>query len=136
MHFLVCGNEGADELAAEGARKEAQDQSIDLEVPYDTVTTGAKLAAVTQSLICHRLKGEGEVMRKMTSRSLEIIKEEAKDKFGLVPTTSAVWRSIRHRDISKRIRDFLWKHAHGVYRLGAFWNNVSGYEERGTCPLC
>ena len=51
----------------------------------------------------------------MTSRSLEIIKEETKDKFGLVPTTNTVWRSMRHRDISKKIRDFLWKHAHGVY---------------------
>jgi hypothetical protein len=43
---------------------------------------------------------------------------------------------MRHRDISKKIRDFLWKHAHGIYRLGPFWNNTNGYEERGTCPLC
>ena len=43
---------------------------------------------------------------------------------------------MRHKDVTKKIRDFLWKHAHGIYRLGSFWNHIPGCEDRAECPLC
>ena len=36
----------------------------------------------------------------------------------------------------QKIRDFLWKHTHGIYRSGSFWNHIPGCENRVKCPLC
>jgi ribonuclease HI len=135
-HAGIKGNEEADALAAEGARKETTRTAIDLSIPEHTMTTGAKLTKATQSMIYHHLKEQGEIKRHSTQRALDRTLEEAKDAFGLTPTIGAIWKGMRHRDISKKGRDFLWKHAHGIFRLGSFWDNIPGYEDRGECPIC
>ena len=114
-HAGIEGNEGADRLAAEGMRMDLDQDRIDLRIPADTMTTGAKLARVSQSLIYHHLTNGGSMTRIATQRSIERIKIAAKEIFGKTPTEEAVWKSMRHRDITKKIRDFLWKHAHGIY---------------------
>ena len=43
---------------------------------------------------------------------------------------------MRQKDITKKIRDFLWKHAHEIYRLGAFWTHIPGLKSRAECPIC
>ena len=135
-HTGVEGNEGADELAAEGARKHPDQEEIDLRIPADTMTTGAALLRVSQSLIYHHLTNNEDMNRVATQRSLEKIKAATKEINGEAPTSEAVWRSIRSQDVSKKIRDFLWKHVHGIYRLGRFWTHIPGYEDRAECPLC
>ena len=95
-HASIVGNEEADRLAAEGARKDPQEPDIDLRMPGDTTTTGMKLTKASQSLIYHHLKGKRALARQATSRSLEAVKAEVKDLFGLTPTTEATWRSMRH----------------------------------------
>ena len=135
-HSGIEGNEGADKLAAEGALKDPEQGEIDLRIPADTMTTGAALARTSQSLIYRHLTNEKEMNRLTTRKSIDKIKAAIKNTFGVTPTDEAVWKSMRHKDITKKVRDFLWKHAHGVYRLGGFWNNIPGYENRATCPLC
>ena len=100
------------------------------------MTTGAALAKVSQSLIYqHLTNGEG-IDRTATTRSLEKVKAATKEIFGITPTDEAIWKGIRNKDITKKIRDFLWKHAHGIYRLGKFWDHIPGYEGRAECPMC
>ena len=41
---------------------------------------------------------------------------------------------MRHKDITKKVRDLLWKHVHGIYRLRSF-QNIPRYEERMVCPI-
>ena len=36
----------------------------------------------------------------------------------------------------ERSEDFLWKQAHGIYRLGSFWSNIPECDERAVCRLC
>ena len=72
----------------------------------------------------------------MTKRSIEKIRVAAKEIFGKTPTDQAIWKSMRHRDITRKIRDFLWRNAHGLYRLGNFWNHIPGCEDRADCPIC
>ena len=135
-HAGIEGNEEADRLAAEGARKDPSEGEIDLRVPAGTVTTGAKLAQTGQNLIYHYLKGAGGAKRVATRRTIERIKTAAKENFGETPTEAAIWKSMRHKDITKKVRDFLWKHAHGIYRLGNAWSHIPGCENRATCPRC
>jgi len=135
-HAGILGNEEADKLAVEGTQKEMREREVDLGIPGDTMITGARLTAASQSMIYHHLKERGEIERQTTSRSLRTVEETTKEVFGLTPTVEAIWRGMRHRDISKKGRDFLWKHAHGIYQLGSYWDNIAGYENRGICPLC
>src|ERR1700753_701918 len=55
---------------------------------------------------------------------------------GGTPSSEAIWKGMRSKDVTKKIRDFLWRHAHGIYRLGDFWNHIPGYEDRAECPIC
>ena len=71
-----------------------------------------------------------------TQRSIEKIKIATEEIFGETPSSEGIWRSTRHKDVTKKIRDFLWKHIHGIYRLGSFWEHIPGCEDRAECPLC
>jgi len=135
-HAGIEGNEGADKLAAEGAQMHPNRDKIDLRISVDTMPTGAKLASMSQSLIYHHLTNGGNIAWIATQRSVEKIKTATKEIFGETPTEEVVWKSMQHRDITKKIRDFLWKHAHGIYQLGHFWSHIPGYEDREGCPLC
>lgn len=135
-HAGIEGNEGADKLAAEGTQKDPDRDELDLRIPADTMTTGATLARTGQSLIYHHLTSEKEMDRIATRHSVEKIKVATKEIFGETPTEETIWRSMRHKDITRKVRDFLWKSAHGIYKLGSFWTRIPGYEDRAECPLC
>jgi len=135
-HAGIEGNEGADKLAAEGTQKEPERTEIDLRIPADTMVTGANLADITQSMIYHHLTNKGDMSRIATKRSIEKIQIATKEIFGTTPTEQAIWKSMRHKDVTRKIRDFLWKNAHGLYRLGNFWKHIPGCEDRAECPIC
>ena len=135
-HAGVEGNEGADRLAAVGVEMDPGQGEIDLRIPANTVATRAELPRVTQSMIYRHMVDQGCIQRVRTRTSLEKIKTAVRESFNETPTEEAIWRSMRHKDITRKVRDFLWKHAQGVYRLGAFWSHILGYEDRAECPLC
>ena len=135
-HTGIEGNEEADKLAAEGALKEQEQRQIDLRIPADTMVTGAALAQTSQSMAYSHLTNSEEIKQVTTQQSKERIKEAAKGIFGETPTDEAIWKSMRHKDITKKIRDFLWKHTHGIYKLGKIWTHIPGLEDRATCSLC
>ena len=119
-HSGIEGNEGADKLAAEGVHKTQTCDEIDMRIPTDTMNTGTSLTKVTQSLIYSHLINRGKPSRVATTRSIETITIAIKEAFGVMPAEPAVWGGMRHKDVSKKIRDFLWKSAHGLYRIGGF----------------
>ncbi|KAJ7481429.1 hypothetical protein B0H11DRAFT_2419616 [Mycena galericulata] len=47
-----------------------------------------------------------------------------------------IWKSIRHKDITRQIKNFLWKTVHDAHRIGKFWTHIPGYEERAECHSC
>ncbi|KAJ3901002.1 hypothetical protein F5879DRAFT_1011629 [Lentinula edodes] len=57
----------------------------------------------------------------------------AKEAFGYTPTTEAIWKSIRHRDLGKKIRTFLWMLIHGGYKIREYWEKILGFKNRATC---
>ena len=135
-HAGIKGNEEADKLAALGAQQDAAEAEIDLRVPADTTVTGAMLAKTGQSMLYRHLTSRERVGRRATRQNVEKVKIAAKEIFEVTPMEKAIWESIRHKDVSRKVRDFLWKHMHGIYRLGSFWTHIPGYEERAECPIC
>ena len=100
------------------------------------MTSGVALPQITQSLIYHHFTNGGNIRTVATKRSVNGVKSAAKDILEEIPMDKMVWRSIRHRDVTGKIRDFLWKHTHRIYRLGNFWKHILNGEYRAVCPLC
>ncbi|KAJ4501346.1 hypothetical protein C8R41DRAFT_892509 [Lentinula lateritia] len=142
-HAGLEGNERADNLAMEGRLKETADE-IDLTIDPDTRITGAKLKCIMQSLAQKFIRQkkmktktyQKALSRRITACGIGRAKACAKEAFGYTPTTEAIWKSIRHRDLGKKIRTFLWMLIHGGYKIGEYWEKIPGFENRATCAHC
>ncbi|KAJ7711093.1 hypothetical protein B0H16DRAFT_1667823 [Mycena metata] len=49
------------------------------------------------------------------------------------PTPVEIWKSIRHRDFSRQVKNFLWKSIHSAHRIGIFWKHIPECGEHATC---
>lgn len=131
------GNEGADDLAGEGARK-ADNNEDTLQVPHQWNITGTKIACLTQALAYKGIRGSQSRRRRHAADTpLDMARHCVRDHLGgKQPTDATIWHGIRHKDISRNISDFLWRATHQSQRVGRYWNHIPGYEQRALCPLC
>ncbi|KAK7028713.1 hypothetical protein R3P38DRAFT_3394715 [Favolaschia claudopus] len=60
--------------------------------------------------------------RKSTTANLDRARCCIADEFNFFPSDATIWRSIRSTDISRVIRNFLWKGMHDCFRIGLFWD--------------
>lgn len=74
--------------------------------------------------------------RAQAEATVEDIQECTKNIFGTKPTKERVWTATRHKDLTRKTRDFLWKSTQNAYKVGNYWTRIEGYQERGVCPLC
>ncbi|KAJ7885462.1 hypothetical protein B0H13DRAFT_2235279 [Mycena leptocephala] len=80
---------------------------------------GAMLSSLTQSIAYKGIKEMREpVSRKKTDEIVKGVQAAVKDAFSFHPKSPTIWKSIRHRDIGRNIRNFLWKSMHGAHRSG------------------
>ena len=130
------GNEGSDRLAKEGATKDHIDD-LDLSVPQDFDLQGAKLATLNQrkaySGIRERKKPHH---RRTTDANLQLTRVALEEYNGDLETDATIWKSIQNPNIRIKVRQFLYKAMHGTQKVGNFWRNVPGLEERGICQRC
>ncbi len=49
---------------------------------------------------------------------LDIVRHRIKDLNGHLPKNKTIWKAIRHRDLSRKIREFLWKTMHSAHHIG------------------
>ncbi|KAJ7779935.1 hypothetical protein B0H16DRAFT_1300123, partial [Mycena metata] len=45
-------------------------------------------------------------------------------------------KSIRHKDISRNIRNFFWKSMHSAHRVGKYWEHIPECGDRANCLHC
>ncbi|KAJ6566061.1 hypothetical protein B0H19DRAFT_939935, partial [Mycena capillaripes] len=74
--------------------------------------------------------------RKATEKHISIAQNALRSQYSHAPTAATIWKSLRRKDITRQIRTFLWKWMHGAHRIGKFWKNIPGYEEREICRHC
>ncbi|KAJ3838514.1 hypothetical protein F5878DRAFT_652017 [Lentinula raphanica] len=106
--------------------------------------TGLRLSKITQSLAEKAIKREKakstsyqrKINRRATTQNLGRAQACAAEVNGKTPSEPLLWRSVRHRDISRRIQFFLWMTFHDAYKVGTYWEQIPGYEHRSNCQYC
>ncbi|KAH9829033.1 uncharacterized protein C8Q71DRAFT_799858 [Rhodofomes roseus] len=134
-------NEGAYQLANERARKTHPDE-IDLTIPPQLTQTGAKLATLTQKLAYQGIRQREMTKYKGRTRTKDNITKAidyAEHYHKTSPTEAMIWKSIRHKDLRREARYFLWMTTHNAYMVGSNWLRP-GYSDnlqaRHECTVC
>ncbi|KAJ7750007.1 hypothetical protein B0H16DRAFT_1374447, partial [Mycena metata] len=128
--------EEADRLARTGAEKQDADQ-IDLQIPDHLQLRGAKLSTLSQRTAYRGIKALKEkVHRKATDENVLSTQQAVKSLFKKAPTEKLIWKSIRSKDLSRQVRNFMWKTSHGAHRIGKFWAHIPEMEDRANCQHC
>ncbi|PPQ74327.1 hypothetical protein CVT24_000429 [Panaeolus cyanescens] len=126
-----------------------------LSEPHIQITTGMKLATATQSQIyqcikeyncenklrrnedqCH-INNQKNTNRPATKRRLSITRACIADRdSGRKPDDRNIWKSLRNKNISKKIRAFMWLAMHDGQKVGHYWDKIPNYEHRAACRDC
>ncbi|KAJ7743622.1 ribonuclease H-like protein, partial [Mycena metata] len=108
-------------LARAGIEKPVPD-AVDLRIPARTQPRGAKLSTLTQAAAYKGIRElKKRTTRKKTEENVQTTQKAVKELWKRNPTPAQIWKSIQSRDISRLVRNFLWKTLHGSHRIGKFW---------------
>ncbi|KAK1227002.1 hypothetical protein PQX77_010011 [Marasmius sp. AFHP31] len=72
--------------------------------------------------------------RKRTGANVKTLQEAVHTHNKLKPQERIIWRSLSDRDISRRMRHFLFLALHGGHRIGYYWKHFC--PERMECTCC
>ncbi|EPS99239.1 hypothetical protein FOMPIDRAFT_54138 [Fomitopsis schrenkii] len=98
--------------------------------------TGAELTHLTQALAYKGIQERQKVAQRPTSaRNMERLRGLQAAQ-GSAKTEAQIWKSLYHKDIKRKISDFMWRALHGALKIGPFWTKVAGLEHRAECPKC
>ncbi|KAI0691769.1 hypothetical protein BC835DRAFT_1407214 [Cytidiella melzeri] len=103
---VKSGNKGADTLAGQGAAKNVPDE-IDLTIPDKWNLTNAKLTTLSQA-----------------------------PAYARICNTKQLPETLKHKDIIKKVSDFLWKSMHNALQVGEYWAHIPGFEQWALCTVC
>ena len=110
---------------------------IPTEIPDRFNLTGAELSAITQASAYQAIREtKGTDHTGTTESNIVAVEEGIQNLSGFRPEAHQIWRVLRDKAIERPVSDFLWKVAHGIHRVGKYWKNIPGYEERGQCQHC
>ncbi|KAJ7867568.1 hypothetical protein B0H13DRAFT_1636094 [Mycena leptocephala] len=98
---------------------------------------GAKLEKLTQAIAYAGIRErKAPVLRKFSVNNVTQVITAIKNNFNHSPTPAQVWKSIRHKDFTCQVKNFLWKSLHSAHRIGAFWKHIPECEECAICQFC
>ncbi|KAJ6469898.1 hypothetical protein C8R45DRAFT_837114 [Mycena sanguinolenta] len=131
-------------LGLKEANQIAQDGHIpELLLPYQTNIpqaydlTGLKLSAGSQKSFYRAIAAKRKRPERVKTKvMLDQTRYAAAHLAGNTPTDEEIWKSIRHPDITRMTRDFLWRCMHQAYKVGEHWRNIPTFEHFATCRHC
>ncbi|KAJ7663723.1 hypothetical protein DFH06DRAFT_986691 [Mycena polygramma] len=131
------GRAEAAALARQGCL-DAAPEKVNFDIRPELRLQGVKLSTLTQAIAYAGIKESKEaVSRKASDNNVKQVTSEIERIFDRIVTPTQVWRSIRHRDFSRQLKNFLWKSLHSAHRIGErFWKHIPNCEERGICQFC
>ncbi|KAH9476331.1 hypothetical protein JR316_0011906 [Psilocybe cubensis] len=134
-------DEAASALADEGALQQ-DTVEINTEIANGWTLSGANLSCLTQATaykLVRRHKSKGYAERRQTTVNLKRIEAMAQEKGEANLKATQIWGSIRSKDITRSIRNFLWLVIHDGYMVGDNWLKPgfnAEYQERSKCRQC
>jgi ribonuclease HI/exonuclease III len=135
-HSNDTGNDGADALAKEGAEKDEPDD-VDLSIPPAFDIQGVKSTAATQRVLNRGIiERQERPVRHRMQRNLDIASQALKNGPFVPKTEEAIWKGMRSKNLRKNIGQYLFRATHGSHKIGRFWSNIPGYEDRARCSAC
>ncbi|OSC96278.1 hypothetical protein PYCCODRAFT_1379479 [Trametes coccinea BRFM310] len=137
-HSGIVGNEGADRLAAAAVTQPAPCPVHLPPAPMHFISTGVQMPALTQKLAYQHIRKMScaTYTRPATNRRIALIIEAARSTWKVSITHNTLWRAVRRDDMRRELRDFWWRAQHDALRVGRYWANIPGYEQRATCSSC
>ena len=107
-HSGTRGNEEADRLAGAGAERPMTLGEGEPADPPGRAKSGAVLASLEQRDFYRIIRERRKTpVRAHSDRNVAGIQEGTKEMFGIRPTPEKVWLSTRHKDLTRKTRDFL-----------------------------
>lgn len=136
-HSEIEGNEGADALAKLGANTAWNETLALSEHNPAFLARGCRLATLSQRLAYRAIKLWKEPkQRRRTELLTERTNAALLEDWGMTLRAGTVWKAIRHNDTRRTLRDFWWRAMHAALKVGTYWDNIPGYEQRGVCAHC
>jgi hypothetical protein len=103
------GRAGATLLANNGCR-DLEPRQISFETYPVFTLRGAKLKKLTQAIAYAGIKErKAPVLRKSSVNNVSQVIAAIKKVLNYSPTSAQVWKSIRHQDFTRQVKNFLWK---------------------------
>ncbi|THU79789.1 hypothetical protein K435DRAFT_569518, partial [Dendrothele bispora CBS 962.96] len=126
----------AEALAKDGVSKENADQ-IDLSKAPQPPICGARLSTLTQSLATKGVRTSQALKpRKTTEKIIDLVQQAILSQSGNLPEKGSIWCAIKTKNYTRRERNFFYLAMHGAQRIGKYWTNIPGYEDRAICNHC
>jgi ribonuclease HI/exonuclease III len=135
-HSGAVGNEEADRKATEGIAKLTPDD-VDLSVPGNWETPGAKLQAMTQRLAYKAIRNRSKrTARASVTINLDTARAAIEDHMGTDETDATIWKGCHNAAMLNKEKQFFWKALHGAHKCGPYWERRAGCESWAECQAC
>ena len=95
------------------------------------------MAALTQALAYRGImKKKQSLLRPSSSNNIQLTREAVKWITGHEESDATIWLSLRQSTIRPKVRQFLFKTMHEVFKIGEYWNRIPDIAERSICSTC
>ncbi|VDC03666.1 unnamed protein product [Peniophora sp. CBMAI 1063] len=74
--------------------------------------------------------------RRASDIHVDIARKAIFERNGTFATPEQVWTSLRHKNSSRKIHDFLFVCTHNAYHVGSYWANIPNLSHLGVCQSC
>ncbi|KAJ7670106.1 ribonuclease H-like protein [Mycena polygramma] len=107
------------------------------DIPSRYQLQGLSLANTSQATFYAAIRATHTHPERMkTIIMLDRTRYAVNDQCGKTPQNEDIWKSIRDRDIDRRVRNFLWKSMHQSYKCGEYWRSITNFEQLAVCHSC
>ncbi|KZV91138.1 hypothetical protein EXIGLDRAFT_616034 [Exidia glandulosa HHB12029] len=101
---------------------------------------GAQLHGITQKAahaVIKQIRAHETPERRRTKVNINSVKTAVQRQNGSAPTEDQIWTAIKSRDLSRSVRNFLWKALHSGHKIGSYFINMPPpWRDYADCPLC
>ncbi|KZV98234.1 hypothetical protein EXIGLDRAFT_809315, partial [Exidia glandulosa HHB12029] len=101
---------------------------------------GATLQGITQKIAhnaIRQIRAQSTPARRKTKENVDKTKAAVQRQNKERPTEDQIWLALKSRDLSRNVRNFLWKALHSGHKIGDYFTGMPApWNEYAQCALC